>query len=548
MRHLLIIVFLFLAGTLAHAATYYVNQSQEAAQTPVAKGKLVNGQMRMIQPLVYTPAIIAPGSDSNDGSLSAPFLTLQKGAFAASNLDTVVTYPGEYVEAVTNINPGVTYSFAGSVDSTVVSSFLINTNNVTISGNRALMVNGSNLVAGASGIPINLKKGSRNIVIENLSIKNVANAFSVTNSIDPTGGCIASESLGSGDPNQVSNIVVRGVTFTNTFTTAIQAHGSFWTITNNFASDTNGYDVFRVLGSNFLIDNNTVSNWCPASATTRHSDFAQGFTDGGNKVTNVWITRNKILNDIIQNGVPAGLKLGNWSDPGNTNMQDVYYFGNAASRVTGLNDISAPKVYHLYNTHFWCAQSGNPYSAAVNNDSSHGDGSEGRVIGDLVYCNGNNPGTNGFNANGYPATWPTNGQPGTVSGFAVGNFYQDYCFMSGFSNAAKRIYPSAAKGFGSIFGTPGLTNDIHSINGGDPKFVLNTDYATTWLATGQLVIVASDLALQSDSPCKGAGTNLTLWLGGVTNQAMLINAGVFQRDLLGNERPSTTNWTMGAIQ
>lgn len=490
------------------------------------------------------------GSDANPGTYAAPWATMTNVVSYATSGSVVHVKGGDYLNYVTNKIPSLT------IQAEAVcrwAGFYTSTTNMRVNGRGLLTISGSNIAARTSAIILDI--GAHDIILENFT-SHVEN--SVDQSESAAGYCIRLNA-GLGFTKEISNIVIRGLRFTDTCGHPFVAEGGWGIIfTNNFFFDTNGWDALRPNTVNSLYDMNTYSNFTRGTQKVNHTDFYQTYTQNGELATNNWITRNFHYNDfnyIGSTNVLSFTQIGNYGTIGNTgdtNSHDNYFLGNVYVRAQGAFGTSTRRVYSYYDTFFWSAQNASPMSYTTVNDASHGDGSEGKVIGGIAYCCGNDPGTNEtspFDGNGLIASWATNGQAGSVSGVAVGNYFQDWCFESGYKNAAKRAYPSAVLGFGSPFGTPGLTNDQHSINGGDPKFTLAFSYSNVYMATNVTVVSPADMVPKTNSVLRGTGTNLFQYLSSFTNYPMLRDAGVFTRDLNGTLRPTgASNWTMGACE
>lgn len=541
----------------AGATDYYVSGSTNTSVSVSTNGTPGNGvygfrltarislaypKGGFVAPSVVTTTNSIAGSDSNPGTAVAPFLTMTKAFSVVTTGDTIHTYAGTYKEAVTNRMPSITLIAMerGSAFGIYIST---NVTGTSLMGSNLFHWNGSNLALSSSQGTIKLGSGCHNTIIDGYSLQAM---FSAGASESGAGSCMAVEDLGGNQMN-LTNCIARNLVLTNTMGHGFALLGSRWTGSNWFGFDSNGWDFARLNTANSLFDMVRLSNWCKAASNDNHCDHVQAFTQNGAVVTNNFYTRWNATVDIFPGASPENpvVKIGNFSDPGNTNMHDNYFIGCVGIRIRELCDISGPKIHMLACTHYWGAQLGNPYSASVVNDATHGDGYGGRVYGSIFYCEGPNPGTNGFNGNGLGWSGPTNGQAGSVSGFSLGGFRSDFNHSVGVSNAAKRAYPSSVLGFRTPLYDPPFTNDLNGINGGDPYFLGGGAYSNTWL--GPSITTAAGLTPdKTKSPDYHAGTNIILFLGGVTNQPGLRE--VLQTDLLGNPRPATGPWTIGAIE
>ena len=404
------------------------------------------------------------GNDSNPGTTAeSPFRTVQFAVDNAIAGDSILITSGIYDERVETKNSGTSgnsITITGSLNSIIKKGFniqndYININNLTIRGD---------------GVPANQYVLNFNNA-NNCTISDSIIEYTIpTETASNVGGIQLV--IGATSYITINNNIIRGMR-----ATTIVAGGNNHVFNNNIITgrqDADGdMDVFRVYGYNITISKNDVSNF--SGGVREHLDFVQTFAtvgDPNRTVYNVLIDSN-FVHDLVG-------QIGDIQCMLSPNIHDWTFRNNVFANITGTFAVGIPRVF-FYNNTFYKVSITHPFSFRII-EGTH-NGIEGVVKNNLfVNC-----------ADGRTDAGWYGKQADTVV---------DYNYVA----------------CGDSFMPPDeYFDEIHGIEGGDPKFVDISNNA---------------FQLKSDSPAKDSGATLT----------------DFSVDKDGTTRPQGSAWDIGAYE
>lgn len=426
-----------------------------------------------VQSMGATFYVSTTGNDANDGSAGSPKLTIQAGLNLAFAGDTVVVLAGDYAAGATTARAGSSGSYISLVGSNSPSFYGLTIDHDYVEL-RDFRINGTGR---AHAILVDSGADYARIV---------GNVFT---------NCPDRHLTFYWDPPQPTYGWVERNQFLGATNVALGLHGLEHTVTNNyFIQDPDGPsrgagDAIICMASNTRVVGNTFTNWSRPSGSTAHIDIIQAFTSGctGDCLSTNVIFENNLVVDC------RDTQMGMIEDQeGAGALRGWIFRNNVYDRVSGLINIYAPSFQWYNNTFIQSGyNSGSPLLFRVG--ELKGSGTNGVAYNNIFYLCGSNP---------------TN---------SLGGFY-------GFDPATNSLTFTAdhnlvvGTGAGTVkddYATEG--REANGINGSDPLFVN---------------LAGGDYRLQSVSPARGAGTNLTS-LG-------------FSTDIAGTARG--TSWDMGAYQ
>jgi hypothetical protein len=384
------------------------------------------------------------GSDSNPGSQSQPWATVQKAASTVVAGDTVNITAGTYSETVTVSASGtsslpITFNGPGQVQKFSVTGNYITLTNLTLG-----TTGGSVTQMFKDGIPIVDLTGTGDIV---------------------TSCKVRGYSQGSGVTLEGSSELLSNCDFTLMawdcvhFTTAESATGCL--IVNNFFHDQDNPDaVGFVWGVNITIRGNTVTNIQNSRYDLVHVDFIQNFANSSSSVaSNVVVEQNRVVNSDMQCWMLNAANTGVSQSP---NIRNWQIRNNVFSGLLQSGFIDMPYV-SVYNNIF--------YKCGVDNAAAFFIGSGSTTSWA--------PGDNAIIRNNvFLGCDPVGNIQPTWGWFVVQtgtNTVDDHNYFGGIGYAAKSV------------------SETGMVNGGDPRFVNES---------------ALDFHLQTNSPLKDMGVTI----------------------------------------
>ena len=431
--------------------------------------------------------VATTGNDNNNGSVGAPWATIQKCANVAIAGDTCNVAAGNYgasgspVAIVSKASGSagklITFQGAGAASTTLWGQWSIahNYNKVT-------------------GFKIDSKDigGYENTVTISGSYDQITN-----NTITSTKAAASLVYVGGISTTDLSSYaMVSNNIFSNHNYLSADIHGSHHTFSGNewigrptFVRDDPdnpghncnypAYDRAYIFATYYTEDGENIHGWDGGDCIGGpHMDVWQSFAGQGLESGN-----NVIKNDTVYN-ITGGTQLCNLDGVGNE-LHDWTWYNNVIYNVShGVCNIYQGARMKWYNNTFYAVGTESATSILIYSARA----TEGVVNNNMfIGC--------GY---GSYAAWVGfyDMDPGTGT--------HDYNYVT----------QSAATGYAAKTG--GNFTDAHGINGGDPKFVN---------------VSAKDFRIQSGSPAIGAGANFY---------------STFTTDKDGNPRPSSGGWAMGA--
>lgn len=272
--------------------------------------------------------VATSGSDSNAGTQSRPFLTLDKAFQAVQPGDVVIVQPGAYAANATTRRDGTPASritVRGSGESSLVSGQLSIRHDYYVLENLNLRT-----LRMGDGVP----GGNHTIVRSNLigghfyparvwSSHNVFTGNTFSNLV-PVGGATTLLETISGSANNL--------------------------ISSNVFTANNGHDVLRPFGTSNVISGNLFKDLItgPAAGHTDHADVLQVFTtSGGGVARHLVFERNRIENSSIQlgnmtareaNGVFPNPNMHTWTLRNNLFINSRIHLNNYLPGVSFYNN------------------------------------------------------------------------------------------------------------------------------------------------------------------------------------------------------------------
>lgn len=395
--------------------------------------------------------VATTGSDSNPGTESQPWLTIQKAANTMTAGDTVYVQNGVYnerVESKAHGSPASPITFWGVSTNARVGAFALSHSNIVL---RGFSITGTN-ATGYQG-SVALFANANNIIIRD--------------NIFPSGVGYVRHIYMHYTGTRPQSCLISNNTFVEVYYgSSIGLQGDGHEIVNNtFRDSVTGVDAFNVASSNTRIAGNYFTNWSRPSGSSAHQDLFQAFSSNGEVATNVVIEGNFAVNCTdcqIGNIENQGEPLGNGG-----NVAEWTWRNNIFSRVSSMMSIYA-EHFRFYNNVFYKSgtNSGGPLLFRVSTD--RGNGHNGRVLNNIFVECGSDPSN------------PILGFYHKESG--VTNLVGDYNLF-----------------LGTGAGTSKSVTETNCVNGVSPQFV-DANAGT-----------ADGFRLQASSPCISAATNLNAY-------------------------------------
>lgn len=438
------------------------------------------------------------GNDTTgDGSVGAPYRTINKGLSIVFAGDTLYVTQGNYTNDVkaTSVRSGTINSpitIVGQNWPNVGEIRLVNSY-YTITG---IEFNEGNNVTTYNGF-IDVYANTDPFPGPILGIKILTNRFRATPTSTYVDGGRAIYGIrfaanSTKDPAKyVLFSEIRGNEFNNIHYPLISMNGISNIVEGNYFHDLydssgSDCDILRFFGASHIFRSNIVCNIVRSNTSEGHHDIFQTFDDNNvtDYCTNMLFEQNVISNCVSQ--------IGNFSMssslPGgfNTNFGDITIRNNLFAYVTMALNIGIPNVKLYNNTFIRCTQ--NTDSPLMFRSSNDGWGDNG-VIFNNIFVGCGNPDSQSAKRS-YVNYLNT-----------VTNLIADYNFVTGLTNEVVTTH---------------VGREANGINGGNVEFV----DTNSW-----------NFSLLSTSPAINKGTNLS---------------SVFTTDLLGNTRG--TYWDIGAYE
>lgn len=386
--------------------------------------------------LAATYYVAKNGADTNNGSESAPWLTVQKAANTVSAGDTVLVAAGNYPELVNlarSASPGNPITFRGN--GAEVGGFNCRRSDYIIRGFR---MNGGIEAMKTAGALVYAYPATHRLQILDNYIYNATNKYGVWLGLGSNTAFTNSSSF-----CVVSNNAFVSINYINVFCSGLSNR-----FVRNLFRDSNGQaDCFRLWGNGHIASDNVVTNL--AMVYENHADFFQAFgpdeatsSSQYNYVQNIILERNLIINSRIQI-----CQLETFDNPVG-NMTNLIFRNNQFINIPYAANVDMDGT-KWYNNLFYRVNTGNGgHVFALGGPKGSAYGTE--IINNQFVACGNGQDWVGW----YPV-------PGFF-GITNYNLLADYNYVCGPSFAPKR---TAGTGWGAQ-GT-----ELHGINGGNPGFV-----------------------------------------------------------------------------
>lgn len=423
---------------------------------------------------IHTYYVAKTGNDSNPGTLVSPWLTVGKAASTMVAGDTTNIAAGTYAEIVTQSTAGSSgahITYAGAgAGSVTVSGFTVSASYVDISG-----INGSGAGVSSTDACFEYASGANHCTLTNCTVAGTSTI---------TAGAKGVLVLQGAD-----FFVAANVNQTNSNGHSWTLAGDNFSVTSCSVTSTNGWDGMHIVGSNGTVLGGTYTLSNPGS-NPNHCDVFQTF---GNDPTDV--SQNVII-DSVYVALGSGYQLATMEDQQLNGNISLWTFRNCLFvDVDIIINCYTPNNTYENNTF---VRVGTTSSDAISlGYSSRGHATGTTIKNNIFYLCGTATLTNqGWYAGDAAAT-------GTVADYNV-------VVGTGAGTTKNNALWTTGNGITGTF-------EAHGINGSDPLFVS-----------------AGNFALQSGSPCKTAGVDLS---------------SLFTKDITGATRPSGANtWSNGAYQ
>ena len=309
------------------------------------------------------------GSNSNPGTETEPWLTIQKAADEMVAGDTVHVATGtydEYVVTKTSGLPGNPIVFDGGQGS-VMGGFSLRHGYITIQGFEM------NAFGATEGAAIAAHLTAHDCVIR-------------SNVFDNTPASTGQVKLFHGDwGNRPIHFTVHGNRFLHSQYFGLSLQGKGHSVTANYFTSPHGGDAIYLNASETLVKGNTFEHWSRPPGSTLHTDLIQSFSNNGE------ISRdNLILGNLAKDCV--GTQIGIVSDDGYEGRVTRWtWCNNIFANVEAAIQMSAPDM-HFFNNVFY--RGGRNTGAPIlfrQTSNGGGSGHNGKVFNNIFFECGSNP-------------------------------------------------------------------------------------------------------------------------------------------------------------
>lgn len=437
--------------------------------------------------LAATYYVSKVGADTNPGSQSLPWLTIQKAANTVVSGDTVYVQSGFYGERVVcNNSSGTENSPITFVANDMVSNYgwSFSKPYYTVQG---FTVTGETLPQYQGTFTINpTAQGTK--IIDNI----ISHSTSITYIF---GVLMTGRSFGVSP----ANCLIQNNRILEPSYHALYIQGQGHLIEGNYFTGTKGWDAIRALSANTIYRRNVFENWSNLISNTNHTDLIQAFADNGEIATNVLVEGNIASNCI-------GAQIGNITDTQSVPTGNVGYWtwrNNIFFNVECAMNIYADH-FEFYNNVFVRSGRNTGTVFVFRTSTDRGSAHYGKVYNNIFLECGTDPARPNV---GWYGTYVAPGAP-SLEGFEA-----DHNLVIGTGAGTTKT------GF----------NEPHGLNGVQPRFV-DLDRLDFHLAEG--------------SPAIGAGKNLyalftTDFAGAVRDTSLPWDVGAFVYNQANPVRPTT---------
>lgn len=403
-----------------------------------------------LTPLVAATFYVAKtGSDSNPGTSTSPWLTVQKAANTATAGDTVNVAAGTYAErvVVSASGTGAAKILFQGVGNVTVGGFYVTGPHVTI---RGFTCNGAG------------------VDLYDAAITYYYNAH-YGEVYDCTTLGVPGVAQGAGGVYFYSDhCTADGLVLTNPNFHAIVLIGSNDLVRNFTVAMTTGWDVIRVVGSNDTIQDGSISASNPGDANENHCDIFQTF--GNDPAT---VSQNVLLERLYVS-YGQGYQFGNITDDQeNGNISRWTFRNNTFVDIERVINFFAPDCSFLNNTFVRCGYGSGWVISIGSSGAGH---SDNLTIKNNIF---------------YQCGFPDRSTAGWYAGDAVTGTVADYNLVVGTGAGTTKDPMAWHNGIGGLSGS----FEAHGLNGIDPMFVNPA---------------AGDFSLQAGSPAAGMGATIVV--------------------------------------
>lgn len=400
--------------------------------------------------------VTTAGSDTNAGTLVAPFLTLQKAFTVAQAGDVINLGVGNFGSATTArsgtiTNPITVQGISGSeaLAITNIHSYYIY-NNIKITGR------------------INFNTPSTNCIVQDC-------VFDPINTIYPNN--IAMQAGGATDKGvRPSGHIIRRNQFLNAkaFGVGVSIVGKNHLVESNYFSSQTGADAIWCFANDSIIRGNSFNNWSNLSGDPAiHGDLIQSWGNNADVAINL-LVENNIGVDCLYT------QLGNITDDKkNETIANWTWRNNVWIRVSGPLNLFSPGHKFLNETYFESPRLTHSSSPVIRTSTDRGSAHNTTIYNCIWYKAGSTPTNTGHGFYGLNA----------ATGVPLLNFVADYNSVIGVGAGTVKAGSWTSLG-----------RNANGLNGIDPLFVNGIDPMT-----------AADVALTSTSPAILKGIDLSAY-------------------------------------